>query len=687
MEKNTAEDLKGEELKLKKALLSTIIISVLVAGMVKPAVAQGEQPNKLFINRQEAVIAGEIHNLDVPPRVWKGTTMLPLRFVVENILHGDVHWDPASGNITISNEEVTVRLRLNEAQAVVNGTTKALTIAPFTEQDRTLVPVRFLAETFGYEVQYDSSDKSITLRPALPPVAQFRLSRDTIIAGQTIEAADHSYDPYGYPIVERRWQINRDPKLRTNNLASIFSSPGPGQYIVGLQVKNKAGRWSDWAEQIVYVKPNEPPVVEELRPVKPVIKQGENLDFIFRVRNEDWEKIVEERWAYRHLHRDLQGNGKPRSLFAPGDYEVTLQVKDAYGNWSELAGTLVTVSDQMKNSELEYKFRQLRPGEVIDNPDGFNYNNLVPEQRYQARRGGPTLLLSNSPEVIPAPGILYRDKVSDSFRIMFHHLNNTGGVKQLVVTAENQGSEPVTLTQTKSVTMGPTADVMHLGQSAALEYLQAPRQNKTVILQPGQKYLLYQSPNTDWKNNEAITGYFDLTSNGPVSITVAALGSKDVWDNLDYLPLLPRDIHPRGTFPNADLWVDIYLNSGEPRKIELGKDQQGFESWLAGYDALTGAAVINRGNYGSLYHLTFHAGTRTGVLLNPRGSSFKGAFTGFDGKSYRAPAYGYFQGSRRGTVVGVLEPAQPKTLIYLPPNGSDAPVIFGLIPEAYWSEF
>ncbi|NLL19422.1 MAG: hypothetical protein GX262_10450, partial [Clostridia bacterium] len=270
---------------------------------------------------------------------------------------------------------------------------------------------------------------------------------------------------------------------------------------------------------------------------------------------------------------------------------------------------------------------------------------------------------------------------------MFHHINNTVAVQQLVVVAENQGSETVTLTQTKATAMGPTGDVMHLGQTAALEYLQLSNQPRTILLKPGEKYLLYQSPKTGWKLNQAITGLFDLTSSGPVSITVAALGSNDYWNNLNSLPLLPRDVHPRGTFPNADLWVDIYLSSEEPRKIELGKDQQGFESWLTGYDALTGAAVINRGNYGSLYHLTFHPERRTGILLNPRGLSFKGAFRGLDGNSYRAPAYDSFYGSRRAAVVGVLEPGQPGTIVYLPPNGSDAPLIFGLIPESYWPDF
>jgi len=97
--------------------------------------------------------------------------------------------------------------------------------------------------------------------------------------------------------------------------------------------------------------------------------------------------------------------------------------------------------------------------------------------------------------------------------------------------------------------------------------------------------------------------------------------------------------------------------------------------------------VMNRGNYGSVYHFTFHAGTRTGVLLNPRGSAFKGAFRGFDGNCYKAPATGNFSSSRRAAVVGVLEPGQAGELVYTPPSGSDAALLFGFIPEDAWPDF
>lgn len=674
-------------MKLKRKIILPALLAAHLAVFPGGPAQAAPVESKLFINQPQAVVAGEAYTLDVPPRVWQGTTMLPLRFVGENILAAQVHWDQSTGTITMSKDGTSVQLTLNQPQVFVNGRPVTLAVPPFTEKDRTLVPLRFLAETFGYEVHYDAGEKSILLRPALPPVAQFDLSQEVITAGQKIWAYDQSYDPYGYPIVERRWRINRDPKLTASSLASFFTMPAAGEYIIGLQVKNKAGVWSEWAEKTLIVKPNEPPVIVDFQAVPPEIDQGEDLAFTYRASNEPWEEVVEERWRYRPLDETVALAGQPRSLFRAGTYEITLQVKDAYGNWSEPATTYVTVTDRVREEELVYKFRRPVPGEIIDNGGHFNYNNLLPETNYHTWVGGPTLLVSNSPETVPGPGLLYRDRVTGNIRLLFHHINNAGGVNTLVIVAENQGPEPVTLNLKKQAVAGPNEDVMHLGQTVVYNYLKAPELNQAMVIQPGEKHVLYRSPASGWNTGQCLSGILDLTSDGPVTITVAALSPGQGLDQLDYLPPLARDQHIRGTFANPDRWVEVHLSPDGPRKIEVGKNQQGFENWLVGCDALTGETVMNRGNYGSVYHFTFHAGTRTGVLLNPRGSAFKGAFRGFDGNCYKAPATGNFSSSRRAAVVGVLEPGQAGELVYTPPSGSDAALLFGFIPEDAWPDF
>ena len=334
---------------------------------------------------------------------------------------------------------------------------------------------------------------------------------------------------------------------------------------------------------------------------------------------------------------------------------------------------------------MSFKFSHPLPGEIIDNPSptGLLYYSL--NEKYTVQKSGPTLLFSNSPEKVKEPGILYRDQVEGPTRVMYHHKNdfyNSTLKQKLLVVATNTGEKPVNLTKTKASFGGPVADVLHLGQQVALKYM-ASNEREVITIQPGEKICLNENSHVDWKYEQTLTGMLDFETDGPLTITIAALSAKTNLANLTKLPVLQRDEHHiRGTFPQADRIIEVTMGA-KKQQIVIGKEE-GFETWARGYDYLTGEEVVNRGNYGLVYKVVFSAKTKTGILLNPRGTKFKGAFQGFDGEFYKAPAVGTFYGSEKAAVTGVVKEGQTATLIYIPPNGSDTPVIFGLIPEKYW---
>ncbi|HDH63404.1 MAG TPA: hypothetical protein ENF66_01765, partial [Firmicutes bacterium] len=74
-----------------------------------------------------------------------------------------------AGNETVKKIHVTykprtiIRLQIGNLMAVVNDETVMLDLAPFIENGRTLVPLRFVAETFGAEVGWDPVEERITI--------------------------------------------------------------------------------------------------------------------------------------------------------------------------------------------------------------------------------------------------------------------------------------------------------------------------------------------------------------------------------------------------------------------------------------------------------------------------------------------------------------------------------------------
>lgn len=99
---------------------------------------------------------------DVKPETKNNRTMVPLRVISEN-LGAKVHWSNSEITLTKSNMEVT--LKLNSSTAVINGKTVLLDVKPYIKNDRTIVPLRFISETFGCKVNYKNSIVTVDTEP------------------------------------------------------------------------------------------------------------------------------------------------------------------------------------------------------------------------------------------------------------------------------------------------------------------------------------------------------------------------------------------------------------------------------------------------------------------------------------------------------------------------------------------
>lgn len=59
--------------------------------------------------------------------------------------------------------ETMVKLEIGNEKATVNGETKELDVPVFTEQGRTFLPIRFVAEALGANVNWDAATKTVTI--------------------------------------------------------------------------------------------------------------------------------------------------------------------------------------------------------------------------------------------------------------------------------------------------------------------------------------------------------------------------------------------------------------------------------------------------------------------------------------------------------------------------------------------
>lgn len=112
----------------------------------------------LGINESKAYVDNIEKSIDesaaVVPVIENGRTLLPLRFVAEN-MDCSVDFDDVTRVITVKSKTAEVKFTLDETAYSVNGEEKQLDIAPVVRDGRTLIPVRALSEALGHDVYWD----------------------------------------------------------------------------------------------------------------------------------------------------------------------------------------------------------------------------------------------------------------------------------------------------------------------------------------------------------------------------------------------------------------------------------------------------------------------------------------------------------------------------------------------------
>jgi len=98
-------------------------------------------------------IDGVYAEFDVPPIIVEGRTLLPARAIVE-MLGGDVQWDGELRQVHIYKDGINILLTIDDVIAYVNGEAIELDVPPQIIDDRTLVPLRFVAENLGLDIDF-----------------------------------------------------------------------------------------------------------------------------------------------------------------------------------------------------------------------------------------------------------------------------------------------------------------------------------------------------------------------------------------------------------------------------------------------------------------------------------------------------------------------------------------------------
>lgn len=107
--------------------------------------------------------ANEIYFPDAKPFVDENNrTLVPVRFVAES-MKVSVNWDEQAKKITLIKNNIKVDLHIGEKYALVNGRQQELDTYAELYDNRTFVPLRFISELMGTDIRWDGVNNTVLL--------------------------------------------------------------------------------------------------------------------------------------------------------------------------------------------------------------------------------------------------------------------------------------------------------------------------------------------------------------------------------------------------------------------------------------------------------------------------------------------------------------------------------------------
>ena len=116
----------------------------------------------LWIGKTTITKNGVKSTIDVAPQLTNNRTYLPLRYVGE-AMGAEFKWNGTEKKVTYLKGNITIELWIGKNFVEVNNKKVTIDSAPTISNGRTMVPIRFVMENLGAELKWDNTEKKVTI--------------------------------------------------------------------------------------------------------------------------------------------------------------------------------------------------------------------------------------------------------------------------------------------------------------------------------------------------------------------------------------------------------------------------------------------------------------------------------------------------------------------------------------------
>lgn len=162
---------------MRKIIVLGIVLFTLTGFLINYSRASAE-PNHtaIFTAGQSTYTSdGLAKAMDAQTFVDNNRAYVPMRYLALSLGVSDenIIWSPSSQSVTLSMGDVTVTAAIGGSTLYINEQPLTMDVAPVLRDNRTYLPARYIAEAFGYTVDWHQATQSVLVGPSgslpLPP--------------------------------------------------------------------------------------------------------------------------------------------------------------------------------------------------------------------------------------------------------------------------------------------------------------------------------------------------------------------------------------------------------------------------------------------------------------------------------------------------------------------------------------
>ena len=157
---------------------------------------------------------------DVYPYIKNSRTYVPIRFIAEELGY-DVKWDGANKKVIMKNGNTNVELTIGSNKMKVNSKVLTLDAPAEIKDERTFVPLRAIAESFGQKVDYSKDYKAVYIGDN--PVYNKNYKAVYYYEGANPVITDYTVNIVTYRVTGQNGQIIQNCNSIASLLTTIFN--------------------------------------------------------------------------------------------------------------------------------------------------------------------------------------------------------------------------------------------------------------------------------------------------------------------------------------------------------------------------------------------------------------------------------------------------------------------------------